>query len=324
MTVSRVINHESGVRESTRQRVQAVIASLNYQPDTAARTLRGAQAFAIGLVYDDNPNANYVLSMQNGVLAACRQAGYELLIHPHASASPKLIDELCALAHSARLAGLVLTPPLSENSELLDRLTANGISFVRIVAAREDPDDGTSCVYVDDYSAAHAITTHLIGLGHRRIAFLWGNPQYHSSSERFAGYSDALRDHGIERQKKLVLEGTYAFQDGFRRARTLLARREVPTAIFGSNDEIAAGVLAAARSAGYDVPGDLSIAGFEDNPFSWQAWPTLTTARQSTENIARQAAAQLVELLRGADPVQANQGFTPELVVRNSTAPPRR
>lgn len=322
MTVSRVVNHEPGVRKETRERVQAAIAELNYSPDTAARTLRGAQAFAIGLVYDDNPNANYVLSMQNGVLSACREHGYELLIHPHASGSSQLVDELCLLAHSARLAGLVLTPPMSENAELLQRLTDNGVAFVRIIAARTDPQDGMPCVYVDDYSAAYAITRHLIELGHERIAFLWGNPQYRSSPERYAGYSDALRDHDIPLHKTLVLDGTYTFQDGFRRAKKLLARSKVPTAIFGSNDEIAAGVLAAARSDGFDVPGDLSIAGFEDNPFSWQAWPTLTTARQSTDAIGRQAALQLIDVLRGDGPPPRNHGFTPELVVRNSTAAP--
>ncbi|HYM85718.1 MAG TPA: substrate-binding domain-containing protein, partial [Pseudoxanthomonas sp.] len=111
-------------------------------------------------------------------------------------------------------------------------------------------------------------------------------------------------------------------------ARRLLALREPPTAIFGSNDEIAAGVLAAAKSAGMNVPYDLSIAGFEDSPFSKQSWPALTTAKQATEDIAKQAARLLIAGLRSdayddhPTPLH-NQGFVPQLVVRGSTAPVR-
>ena len=125
-----------------------------------------------------------------------------------------------------------------------------------------------------------------------------------------------------------MIPGDYTFDDGFRGARRLLALRDPPTAIFGSNDEIAAGVLAAAKSTGMNVPYDLSIAGFEDSPFSRQSWPPLTTAKQATEDIARHAARMLIASLRQeTDPVAAqathNQGFVPQLVVRGSTAPVR-
>ena len=325
MTVSRTINQEESVREVTRQRVLKAVDELGYEPDVTARSLRGTQSFAIGLAYDDNPNANYVLSMQKGVLAACRERGYELLIHPYDASAPRLVEELCKLARNVRLAGLVLTPPMSEDPALLSQLQAANIPFVRIIAARQEPDDGMPCVYVDDHSAAYAITAHLIQLGHTRIAFLWGDPQYHSSPERYQGYADALRDHGIPLRKKFVLPGTYVYEDGFRRARKLLAAKEVPTAIFGSNDEIAAGVLAAAHSIGIKVPGELSIAGFEDNPFSRRAWPALTTARQTTSEIGRHATlrliAELLQKIPPGDPIQIR--FTPELVIRDSTAPPQ-
>jgi LacI family transcriptional regulator len=180
------------------------------------------------------------------------------------------------------------------------------------------------CVYVDDHDAAYAITEHLIQLGHTRIGFLWGEPHHRSSPERYQGYADALKDYGIAINRKLILPGRYAFDDGFRGARKLLALKEPPTAIFGCNDEIAAGVLAAARSAGLDVPWDLSIAGFEDSPFSKQAWPALTTARQSTSEIGRHAALRLMSGLQNQNAEPPNEGFMPELVVRGSTAPPRQ
>ncbi len=323
-TVSRVINNETSVRTNTREHVLRVIEELGYLPDLSARSLRSATSYALGVVYD-NPNAYYVIAVQNGVLSACREQGFGLQIHPCNSASPQLADELRDLVRRSRLAGLVLAPPMSERMELVRFLAANKIPFVRILSAAEDPDDGYPCVYVDDRDAAYEITEHLIQLGHQRIGFLWGGAEHRSSPERFKGYESALKDYGIALDRKLVIPGDYSFDDGFRGARRLLALRDRPTAIFGSNDEIAAGVLAAAKSSGIDVPYELSIAGFEDSPFSKQSWPALTTAKQSTEAIARRAALRLIAELRPPGDAFAasyarNEGFSPQLVIRDSTA----
>jgi len=324
-TVSRVINNEPAVQQRTREKVLRAIEHLDYQPDLSARSLRSAQSFALGVVYD-NPNAYYVISMQNGVLSVCRDTGFGLQIHPCNSASPVLADELVDLVKRSRLAGLVLAPPMSERMELIRFLSNNGIKLVRILSAAADPADGYPCVYVDDRDAAYDITEHLIQLGHQRIGFLWGGKSHRSSPERFKGYESALKDYGIALNNRLIVHGDYSFDDGFRGARKLLALKEPPTAIFGSNDEIAAGVLAAAKSSGLEVPYDLSIAGFEDSPFSKQSWPALTTAKQATEEIAREATLRLIaELKRNGSPGEAieNKGFSPELVIRGSTGPVR-
>jgi LacI family transcriptional regulator len=322
-TVSRVINNEAAVRDATRQRVQRAIDELDYQPDMSARSLRSAQAFAIGLVYD-NPNPHYVIAVQQGVLSVCRETGYGLQIHPCDSSSPNLADELIDLVRRSRLAGLVLAPPMSERMELLQQLRTANVDLVRILSAAEDPRDGFPCVFVDDRDAAYEITAHLIQLGHQRIGFLWGGAAHRSSPERYRGYEEALKDYGIGLDNALVLPGDYSFDDGFRGARRLLALSDRPTAIFGSNDEIAAGVLAAAKSLGLNVPYDLSIAGFEDSPFSKQSWPPLTTAKQATEDIARHAALRLIMEIRREDSdteMLKNEGFSPTLVIRGSTAP---
>lgn len=321
-TVSRVINQEPAVHEETRARVLQAIDELRYRPDLSARSLRSAKAYAIGLVYD-NPNPHYIISVQGGVLSACREMGYGLQIHPCDSTSPTLARELSELVRRARLAGLVLAPPMSEHLELIRVLANETIPLVRIISAAEDPADGYACVFVDDRDAAYDITEHLIQLGHTRIGFLWGGKNHRSSPERFKGYEEALRYYGIPLDKQLIVEGDYTFDDGFRGARQLFKLTERPSAIFGSNDEIAAGVLAAARVAGLNVPYDLSIAGFEDSPFSRQSWPALTTARQATDAIARAAAQLLIAQLRSEGQRPPNKGFSPELVVRGSTAPPR-
>jgi len=154
-----------------------------------------------------------------------------------------------------------------------------------------------------------------------RIGFLQGGKHHHASAERLKGYKAALQDYGVPLRDELMIEGDYVFDDGFRGARRLLDLAEPPTAIFGCNDEIAAGALAAAQSTGLSVPYDVSIAGFEDSPFSRHSWPPLTTARQRADVIVERATRMLIARIRG-EPV-GNEGFNPELVVRGSTAPPR-
>ncbi|HET7269408.1 MAG TPA: LacI family DNA-binding transcriptional regulator [Oleiagrimonas sp.] len=321
-TVSRVVNHEPSVRPSTRDKVQKAIDELHYTPDLSARNLRSARPHAIGLVYD-NPNSHYIISAQNGALAACRETGYGLQIHPCDSASPGLYDNLIDLVRRSRLAGLVLGEPLSDEADLIARLRGHDVQVVRIISATNDPEDGCPCVYVNDRGATYDIIEHLIRLGHQRIGFLWGGREHRASTERFNGYVDALREYGLKRDDALIVEGDYSFDDGFRGARKLLALAERPTAIFGSNDEIAAGALNAARSLRMEVPHDLSIAGFEDSPFSQQSWPSLTTARQATQDMVEHATRLLIaQMGRNRQEPIGNRGFRPELVVRSSTAPP--
>lgn len=319
-TVSRVINGEGAVHSETRARVQRAIERLGYRPNLFARGLTGAHAYAIGLVYD-NPNAYYVIAAQQGALAACDALGYGLQIHAYDSRNPAVGEKLHEFVVRSGLAGLVLTQPMSERTPILRKLTANRIPFVRVVSASEDPRGGSPCVYVDDRGAAHAMTVHLIQQGHARIGFLQGSRHHRCSTERFNGYRGALQDYGVPARSELVVAGDFTFDDGFRGARRLLELRDRPTAIFGCNDEIAAGVVAAARSAGLRIPGDLSVAGFEDSPFSRQTWPPLTTVRQRGEVIVERATRLLVARLHGG--TAPNEGFTPELVVRGSTAPPR-
>src|SRR5579875_1448395 len=127
-TVSRVINDEPAVRERTRAKVLKAIADLGYQPDVSARSLRGARAYAVGLVYD-NPNPYYIISVQNGALSVCRERGFGLQIHPCNSASSNLPEELSDLVAHARLDGLILAPPMSERMGLIRHLAANKIKF---------------------------------------------------------------------------------------------------------------------------------------------------------------------------------------------------
>ena len=322
-TVSRVVNNEGTVGKELQEKVWKAVKQLNYRPNLSARGLRGA-ASSIGFIYD-NPNSNYVIDMQRGILDECGKQGYELVIHPCDASSRTIIQEILEMIDRSRVGGLVLTPPISENPDILAAITERKVKFVRILSGSQAPDNISPCVFIDDHNAAYAITEHLINLGHKEIAFLGGDEEHKSSGERLAGFKSAMQDHKIKPKDKFIVPGSYSFESGVDRTRKLLANSRVkPTAIFACNDEIAAGTLFAARIAGVDVPAELSIAGFEDSPFSRQAWPNLTTAAQPTSTIAQKAALLLIKSIKqqaSAGKSIASEGYYPELIVRDSTCP---
>ncbi|BFM11168.1 LacI family DNA-binding transcriptional regulator [Simiduia litorea] len=321
-TVSRVINREPSVGQELQEKVLAAVKELNYQPNLGARLMRGA-ASSIGFIYD-NPNSNYVIEMQNGILSTCRTEGYELVIHPCDAKSPDILAELTEMLDRSRVGGLVLTPPLSETPAVIAALKKKKVRFVRILSGSHAPDSQSPCVFIDDKTAGFDITQYLIDLGHKRIAFLGGDIEHASSGERLEGYKDALKKNNLRIDESLILPGEYAFESGIERSKKLLSLANKPTAIFACNDEIAAGTLFAARILGVSVPQALSIVGFEDSPFSRQAWPKLTTAQQPNSTIAQTAAKLLINDIRSQrndDSDAANQGFYPKLVVRDSSCP---
>ncbi|KAF7773989.1 LacI family transcriptional regulator [Pseudoalteromonas citrea] len=322
-TVSRVINKEPSVRKKTYDIVMNAVKELNYQPNIAARNLAGTSSFAVGLVYD-NPNAYYVIDMQNGVLSRCKDEGYELVIHPCSYSDDNMEADFITMIKRSRLAGLVLTPPLSEQQKIIDMLDEIGIQYVRLLSGRAtETENSSNCIFVDDFAAAHEITEHLISLGHKRIGFVLGDKEHKSTSERLAGYRQALQDHNINYCEEHIFEGSYSFESGVLGAQHLLkdSNKNNISAILGGNDEVAAGALFAARLMNIDIPAQLSITGFEDSPFSRQTWPKLTTAHQANNVISEHAARLLFSKTRGSrkQDKEIISTFTPSLVIRQST-----
>lgn len=319
-TVSRVTNKEPSVKQATVDKVNAAIAALNYQPNLAARNLASTSSYVIGFIYD-NPNAYYIIDMQNGILSACKEKGFELLIHPCNAKSENICDELTTMVKHARLAGLVLTPPMSENPEILAALDAIDANYVRIISGdTADKNQGLS-VLINDKNAAQNITKHLIELGHQHIGFISGDQQHASTKARFDGYKLALSDSNIKFNATWAIDGTYSFESGVEGANKLINMKNRPTAIVACNDEIAAGALFAARLAGLDIPKDLSIVGFEDSPFSRQTWPKLTTVHQPNVEIA-QIATQLLIDKRKSQQKESVKLFIPTPVIRDSSGAP--
>jgi len=322
MTVSRVINGEKNVRESTREAVNAAIRDLNYQPNPAARSLAGADLIRIGLLYS-NPSSAYLSEFLVGGLDQCSRSNIQLVVEK--------CDEEHAEDAAARLVnqgvdGIILPPPLCDAPEVLKTLAASHTPAVAVATGRPPAD--VSAVRIDDFEAAHAMTRHLLGLGHRRIGFIKGHPNQTASQQRLEGYLAGLEEASVASDPALVVQGYFTYRSGLDGAEQLLALADPPTAIFASNDDMAAATVAAAHRRGLDVPKDLTVVGYDDSALATTVWPELTTIRQPIADMSREAVTLLAEEIRsrrsGEKPQHphALQAFT--LIRRQSDGPPRK
>lgn len=319
-TVSRVINRSPLLNEETRGRVEKVIRELGYTPNPQARALALGRNFLIGLIHD-NPNAQMVLNVQQGILEALAGTEFEMVVRPVDRTSAMMLDDVRHFLERQRLFGVVLLPPISENDALARLCDEVGCRYVRMGSA--ELDDPPHMVASNDREAVRGATEHLIQQGHKLIGLVEGPDGFRSASERRLGFEDALAVAGLKLPRSLIARGNYTFETGVTGANRLLDLSPRPTAIFASNDEMAAGVVFAARERGIAVPEELSVIGFDDTPIAAHIWPPLTTVRWPIVSMARSAARKLLGEMAGA-PVAADEpAMLPStLVKRGSVAPP--
>jgi LacI family transcriptional regulator len=320
-TVSRVINRSTLLNSETRERVEQVIAELGYVPNPQARALALRRNFLIGLIHD-NPNAQTVLNVQQGVLEALQGTEFELVVRPVDRRSPLMLEDVRAFLSRQRLFGVLLLPPISENDVLADLCDELGCRYVRMGSAQLD--DPEHLVASNDREAVRDATAYLIDQGHSLIALIEGPRGFRSAAERRAGFEQAIEAAGIELPRNFIAEGNYTFESGIAAANRLLDLGPPPTAIFASNDEMAAGVVHAANQRGLSVPENLSVIGFDDTAIAAHIWPPLTTVRWPIIPMARSAALKLVGSLSDRAKAAAEPSFfLSSLVRRASVAPPR-
>ncbi|GER07952.1 LacI family transcriptional regulator [Iodidimonas muriae] len=322
-TVSRVLNDEPNVRPATRERVLAAAKGLDYFPNPAARRLAGRRSYLIALAYD-NPSPSYLADVIEGIMEVCRSDGYFLALHGCDFTAPSLAREMVNAVRESRVDGLVLTPPVGDVAGLCETLSDAGIHYVRL--APSGPTKGLG-VSINDRQAAFDMTEYLLELGHRRIGFVQGHPRHGTSRLREEGYRAALERYGLEVEPALLSQGWYTLESGIEAARALLRADARPTAIFASNDDMAAGVIQEALRRGLRVPEDLSVAGFDDVPIARMLSPRLTTIRQPVQAMGKRATELLFENLSSGEHV-STQADRVELLdyrmlVRPSTAAPR-
>ncbi len=320
-TVSRVINQSPFVKEETRAKIDAVIQQIGYAPDPQARGLAFRRSFLIGLIYD-NPNAQYIVNIQDGALDALRGSGFELVVHPCDRTSEDFIPGVRRFIERQKLHGVVLLPPISEDQALTRALQEVDCQYVRVASVRLD--NTSKMIVSTDREATAEAANYLEGLWHRRIGFIAGPSQYRSAHERQIGFMTALEKRGVQIPSDLIVEGAYSFESGVSCAEALLARRPRPTAIFASNDEMAAGVYKAAYQMKISIPEELSVVGFDDSPLASRLTPALTTIRLPIRDMGRLAAAKLIpaKTREEADPGPVSR-MALHLVVRESSQAPQ-
>lgn len=321
MTVSRVINNERNVRDSTRDRVKEAVAALNYAPNQAARSLAAADQIRIGLLHS-NPSSAYLSEFLVGGLEEASGMNIQLIV-------AKCDEDGCTTARQlieSGLDGVVLPPPLCDDARVIALLAETRTPAVAVATGR--PAATVAAVSIDDHRAAYAMTEHLVQLGHQRIGFVIGNPNQTASERRLLGYRAALIDAGVTLLPALEVQGLFTYRSGLDAAEQLLDLEDAPTAIFASNDDMAAAAVAVAHRRGLDVPGDLTVCGFDDTSLSTTIWPEVTTIHQPIADMSRAAIRVLVEEIRLRRTGQPDQNrhvlldFT--LVRRQSDAAPRR
>lgn len=315
-TVSRVLNDHPYVKAETRLRVEEAMRTLDFRPSIAARILSGGKSNQIALIYD-NHSPYYMFQIQTGCWDLCRANHIRLLAQPVDVTDPDVGEQVRGLVKETHVDGIILSSPVTDSDPVLRALETMDIAFVRISPGTNHA--LTSSVFMDDAQAADDMTTHLINAGHRRIGFIKGHENHMASDDRLFGYRRALDRAGISYDPVLVCDGEFDFESGTRGGRTLLDLPNRPTAIFASNDDMAAGVLAVAHDRGIDVPAQLSVAGFDDTTLARTVWPPLTTIHQPMAELARTATEILIA---GGDITHRRLPHT--LVERASVAPPFR
>lgn len=309
-TVSRILNGTAVVSEAKKAAVDEAVARLGFVPNPMARGLAGGRTLSIGVVTQAIDSPFYGASLR-GIEDALDPAGYSPLFvsgHWDAQKEKRCIDILL----SRRVDGIIV---------LTGRLTDAALKSVAkrvptVVTGRSVKAPGLFSLNFENAEGGRLATRHLIDCGHRKIAFISGDPGHPDATQRLMGYRTALEQAGIPFKLELVVQGEYSEASGVQAVSTLMANRQKFTAIFAANDQMAIGAAHGLQRHGLRVPDDVSLVGFDDLPTSLYALPPLTTVHQPAYDMGRLAAEAVLQLLDGAKPTQTVP--PPRLIVRDS------
>jgi LacI family transcriptional regulator len=314
-TVSRVINGDPKVSVTTRQRVKKVITELNFQPNLAARGLASGQTHILGLIVPLSVTSIfsdpfYPLLIQS-ISTTCTQRDYSIMLW---LAAPEFERRTI---HQVLYNGLidgVIVSAMSFNDPTLKSLAESKLPY--IVVGRNPNDDKTCFIDVDNYNGARNVVDHLYKLGRRRIATIAGPGDVIVGFDRLRGYRDGLKDHGLAYDPDLVVEGDFSDAGGYIAALKLINKK--PDAIFATSDVMAVAAIRALTEAGYKVPEDVAIVGFDDISLATRSIPALTTVRQPIDLMGASVVNMLIDLIEHPATATRTMVLPTELVVRSS------
>jgi LacI family transcriptional regulator len=331
-TISRVLNKSPNVSGKVREKVEEAFSRLGYSPSLAARRMGGSKSFLLLALNDRNrtietwrlrEGMDWVDQMLLGGMLTCAEHGYRMILELVDTHSDNIDAELGNALSALRPDGVILTPPHSDNERILNILSAQGVRCARIGGFDKI---GGTIIRMDDRAAGHECVAYLAGLGHRRIGFITGDPDYKLSGERLAGFTAAVAELGLESDPALVARGDFGYDSGLAASQELLSLERPPTAIIASSDQMALAVMAVARDKGLAMPDQLSIIGFDDTPIARTTVPALTAVSQPVAAMTARAAEVLIQpdgkVARGAGGGPHVIPF--ELAVRGSTGPAPR
>lgn len=316
-TVSRVVNGEGQVSQATRETVLAVIDTLQYQPDMAARHMGGARSKWLALI-SHNPGIGFMQQLQGGAMDRCRAEGVMLSVHNCQYTGQDLVHELLGIVGQLKPRGVILPPPLSVSPQALQTLAERGVPFVRLCPTEDELPYPR--VWFDDRASMRAMTEHVIGLGHRQLALIAGLPEGKQDGRR-DGYLDAVRAARLPGAEANILPGGFTFDAALPVATALLKRKRRPTALLCASDDMAAAAVRAAHDLGLRVPEDVSVTGYDDGYIAAILSPSLSTVHAPLRELGA-AAADL--LIKGPPDMQAGLVLSRpwRLVLRESVAAP--
>jgi LacI family transcriptional regulator len=319
-TASKVLNGRGDVSPSTRARVEEVLRDFGYVPQANRRT--AAPTHVVDLVFDDLVSP-YSLELLRGVTEAGAAEGVDIVVGrvPTTTGTGPMTSEnnwAQRLKSSGREGIIVVTSELTLAQ--VEGFARAGLPLV-VIDPLNLPRVEVTSVGATNWTGGVSATEHLLGLGHRRIAFAGGPVQASCSQARLHGYRAALESAKLEFDPELVLHGAFGYPDGLDMGTTLLALDNPPTGIFAASDATALGVMEAARKRGLRVPEDLSVVGFDDTLMAALATPALTTVHQPLQYMGRVALRTLLQLIAGKTLDSHHVELATHLVVRESTAP---
>jgi len=310
-TVSRVLNDSPSIKPSTRQRVLDAIGELDYRPNQAARALVTSRSRTIGVLSAPSSALYGPTTATNSIEQAAREAGYRLSITNINTADYASIKSGLDYLLSQAVEAIVVIAPQVRVFDVINDLSIT-VPFVTLEATGRNPGHNLS---VDQIGGARLATRHLIELGHTEIMHISGPQDWIEAEARMQGFLQELGDADLRTRAPIL--GDWSAHFGYYAGLELLKFRDF-TAVFAGNDQMALGFIHACRELGLDVPGDISVVGFDDIPEAAHFYPPLTTVRQNFAEVGRRAVAFLLAELGGA--AHGNhEPIAPELVVRDST-----
>jgi LacI family transcriptional regulator len=316
ITVSRVINNSGYISQATRERVEAAVKELGYFPNTIARGLRSKRTRTLALVVTDITNPYFTL-MARGVEDVAGDSNYTV-VYCNTDESESKEEKYANILAQRQVDGVLLVPSAG-NAKTIHFLATNDIAVV--VLDRRVPGVEVDVVRADSEEGANRLTQLLIALGHERIAAITGSQNASTSVDRVAGYRRALRESGLKRNE-LVYYGAFNQQTGYEFTKQAMLHTPRPTAIFGANNFITIGIIKALQELKLDVPGDVSVVGFDDLPEAMLVSPFLTVAAQPAYEMGRMAAERLLKRIAGELSDEYEELVLPTRIIeRQSTGP---